>query len=139
MKVQPGQKKGLAYPFHWSRKAVTDAESMVRMAENSWLRWLRRHGRRRRVPPARARLVDGDPVTGSYVQVLVVLPDIDRDQHVIAFQKVTIGGVVKVDFQHLTIAAPVTAEIEEHALLFFRCLGQRSGNIRLGLPRRQDK
>ena len=36
---------------------------------------------------------------------------------------------MKVDLEHLAVAAPVAPEVEQYALLLFAGLGERSGNV----------
>ena len=49
--------------------------------------------------------------------VLVQVPDVDVDQDVIRIQQRLIGRIVEINIQNLAVTAPVTAKIEDQALM----------------------
>ena len=63
------------------------------------------------------------------------MPDVDVDEDEVGFQDGPIRGVVKVKVQHLAIAAPVAAKVEQDALVGLPCGLEGSGDIGLGLRR----
>lgn len=78
-------------------------------------------------------LFQGHTVAGGEVEIRIVTPDIDGDEHIIGFEQVTVGGIMKVDLQNLAISAPVATEIEQDALLFPGGLDQRGRDIGFAL------
>jgi len=49
--------------------------------------------------------------------VLVQVPDVDVDQDVIRIQQRLIGRIVEINIQNLAVTTPVTAKIEDQALM----------------------
>ncbi len=52
------------------------------------------------------------------VSIAVVAADVDVDQDEVVVQQVEVGLLVEVDVEHLAVSAPVTAEVEDDALVF---------------------
>ena len=48
-------------------------------------------------------------------------------------QQIGVGGLVEVEVEHLAVAAPVAAKVEDHALVLALCLGQPGGDVSRGI------
>jgi len=69
------------------------------------------HGQRRHA------LVHRNLIPRRQIQIHVLVPDVHPHQNEIALQNGPVGRIVKVDVQHLAVAAPVAAKIEQNPLM----------------------
>ena len=61
------------------------------------------------------------------------MPDVDVHQDEVAFEQGQVAGVVEVDVEHLAVAAPVAAKVEQDALVGLRGGVEGGGQVGLGL------
>ena len=73
--------------------------------------------------------------TRGDVEIGVHVADVHVDQDEVGFKNGQVAGVMEVDVEHLAVAAPVAAEVEQNALV--GCGGgfQGGGDIGFGLRR----
>ncbi len=74
-------------------------------------------------------------VAGSEVEIRIHVPDVHVDQDEVGFENGPVAGVMEVDVQHLAVAAPVAAKVEQDALVGSRGGLESGGDIGFGLLR----
>ena len=63
------------------------------------------------------------------------MPDVHVDQHKVGLQQGLVPGVMQVDVQHLAVAAPVAAKVQQNALVGGGGGFERGRDLGLRLPR----
>ena len=63
------------------------------------------------------------------------MADVDVDEHKVGFENGQVRGVVEVNVEHLAIAAPVAAEVEQDALVGDRGGFEGGSKVGFGLRR----
>jgi hypothetical protein len=76
-------------------------------------------------------LLDGDLVLLGDVYVTVEAADVDVDHDEVFVEELRVGGLMEVDVEDLAVAAPVTTEVEDDALIVAACLLEGVCNIDL--------
>ncbi len=79
--------------------------------------------------------VQRDLVAGGEVEIRVHVPDVHVDEDEVGFKNGPVAGVVEVEVQHLAVAAPVAAKVEQDALVGRGCGLEGGGNVGFGLRR----
>lgn len=64
--------------------------------------------------------LEGNVILGGEIGVVVVVADVDVDEDVAGVEECVVGLLMKVEIEDLAVAAPVTAEVEDDALMLAR-------------------
>jgi hypothetical protein len=72
---------------------------------------------------------DWDSVLSGDVYVLIHVADVDVDENEVFFENLCVGALMVVDIEYLAVAAPVTAEVQEDALVLAGGAGNGDGDV----------
>src|SRR5690348_6855337 len=100
---------------HIARLEMAHAFEFAMSLGEQDLSFRREHDQRGHATFERYAIVSGD------VRVCVVASDVDVNEFEVLLQELLVGGIVEVDIENLAVAAPVAAEVEDHALVL--CFG----------------
>jgi hypothetical protein len=82
----------------------------------------------------RDTLFNGDPVFLGDIEIRIQIADVHVHEYIVGFENGTVLLIVEVDVEHLAIAAPVSAEINENAFVgggrSFQCSSDISMRLR---------
>ncbi len=74
-------------------------------------------------------LAERNPISLGEVEIGVEVADVHMNQHEVGFEDGPVCRVVKVEVQHLAVAAPVAAKVEQDALVLALGLGQSGSDL----------
>ena len=76
---------------------------------------------------------NGNVIFACDVDVLVHVADVDVDEDEMFGKELGVGAMVVINVEHLAVAAPVAAKVEQYAFVLAACLGDGDGDIGRGV------